>query len=436
MLPLVAALHLQLQFQLQVVDAAPDSVPTVTLSEALRRATGLDPNYVAAVGQVDNAAWARRSAFSVFVLPSMTLSTDFAWPNPQSVNFVTFQKVPRQVTAQLTARYDLFTGGQKLAELSRSGAALEGAHAGELQARFASALLTESDYNAVLADRELARVARDRVRRAEEQLAVARARVKTGAAVQTDSLQLRLELTQARVALLQQESALRVSRLELGRRIGAAGAVDAASLDSVPLPDLPLTLADAVTEAADQGPRYRQVAASERAAAASYRAQLGAYLPRATVSWNNTRYDNSFFPGLKRFEGLTLSVSFPLWDNAHREIALSQARVNRDVVRAIRDDMQRAVQHDVTAAYDGYVTSKASTDLAIDGLAVARENFRVQQSRYGAGATTILDLLEAEVSLSAAEAQLVQSRYSSRLALAGLEAILGRRLFTTNQEHP
>jgi len=98
--------------------------------------------------------------------------------------------------------------------------------------------------------------------------------------------------------------------------------------------------------------------------------------------------------------------------------------------------MQRAVQHDVTAAYDGYVTSKASTDLASDGLAVARENFRVQQSRYGAGATTILDLLEAEVSLSAAEAQLVQSRYSSRLALAGLEAILGRRLFTTNQEHP
>jgi len=131
-----------------------------------------------------------------------------------------------------------------------------------------------------------------------------------------------------------------------------------------------------------------------------------------------------------------LSLSFRLCANAHRAIALSQARVNRDVARAIRDDMQRAVQHDVTAAYDGYVTSKASTDLAIDGLAVARENFRVQQSRYGAGATTILDLLEAEVSLSAAEAQLVQSRYSSRLALAGLEAILGRRLFTTNQEHP
>src|SRR5207253_9568560 len=258
----------------------------------LRRATGLDPNYVAAVGQVDNAAWARRSAFSVFVLPSMTLSTDFAWPNPQSVNFVTFQKVPRQVTAQLTARYDLFLGGQKLAELSRSGAALEGAHAGELAARFAAALLTESDYYAVLASQELQRVARERVRRAEEQLAVARARVATGAAVQTDSLQLRLELTQARVGLLEQESALRLGRLELGRRVGVAGPVEAAPLDSAPAPELPLALADAITEAATQGPRYRQAAATERAAAAALRARLGTYLPRATVSWSRIGFDN------------------------------------------------------------------------------------------------------------------------------------------------
>src|SRR6266480_5221433 len=233
---------LALLLALQAASPATDSLPRVTLREALQRAVQLDPNYVAALGQVDNAVWARRSAFSVFILPSVTLSTDATRYSPPFFNFGTLSLQKYSVQAAVTARYDLFTGGQKLAELSRSAAALEGAHAGELQARFASALLTESDYNAVLADRELARVARDRARRAEEQLAVARARVKTGAAVQTDSLQLRLELTQARVALLQQESALRVSRLELGRRIGAAGAADAASLDSVPLPDLPLTL--------------------------------------------------------------------------------------------------------------------------------------------------------------------------------------------------
>ncbi|MBI1967321.1 MAG: TolC family protein [Gemmatimonadetes bacterium] len=410
--------------------AVPDSLPRVTLAEALERSARLDPNYVRAIGQVDNAVWARRAAFAVFILPSVTLSTDATYSNPPGFNFVTFAREANAVTAQVTARYDLFTGGQKLAELSRSGAALEGAHAGELAARFATALFTESDYYAVLAGQELARVARERVRRAEEQLAVARARVLSGAAVQTDSLQLRLELTRARVALLERESALRLARLQLGRRVGAAGPVDAAPLDTAAAPELPVTLGDAIAQAAEQGPQYRVARANERAARAAFRARWGDYLPRATLSGTALAFDNRFFPTLIDRTSLTLTVSVPLWDDARREIALTQARVSRDVARAVRQDMDRAVQHDVTGAYDGYLTARASAALATDGVAVGRENFRVQQSRYSAGATTILDLLEAQVGLSEAEAQLVQARYAARLALAGLESILGRRLFT------
>ncbi len=431
MLVLLAALQLQAAGAVPAPDAPSDSLPTVTLAEALRRATGLDPNYVAAIGLVDNAVWARRSAFSVFILPSVTVSADIARLNPPSFNFVTVppSALRTQVIAQLTASYDLFTGGQKLAELSRSGAALEGAHAGELAARFAAALLTESDYYAVLAGGELARVARERVQRAEQQLAVARARVVSGAAVQTDSLQLRLELTQARVGQLVRESVLRIARLELGRRVGAAGPVDAAPLDTTPAPELPLTLADAITQAATQGPQYRVAQANERAAAAAFRGQLGTYLPRATLTFNALAFDTLFYPSAFKRTTFTLGVSFPIWDNAQREIALSQARVNRDVARAIRQDMDRAVQRDVTAAYDGYTTARASTELAGEGRRVARENFRVQQTRYRTGATTILDLLKAQSDFDDAEAALVQARYATRLALAGLETILGRRLY-------
>jgi len=413
--------------------AAPDqvdSLPRVTLAEALQRAARLDPNYVAAVGQVDNAVWARRSAFAVFVLPSVTLTADATRTNPAGFNFVTFTPEANAVTAQVTARYDLFMGGQKLAELSRSGAILEGAHAAELRQRFATALFTEADYYAVLEGQELARVARERTRRAQEQLGVARARVVSGASVQTDSLQLRLELTRARVNLLDRESTLRLARLELGRRVGAAGPVDAAPLDSLSMPDLPLSLADAISEAAEQGPQYRIARANERAARAAYRGRLGDYLPHATLSANALGFDNRFFPEFYKRTSFTLTVSFPLWDNGRRELALSQARVNRDVFRAIRQDMDRAVQLDVAAAYDGYVTARATTDLAAQGLVVARENYRVQQSRYSAGATDITELLRAQEGLNVAEVDLAQARYVTRLALAGLETILGRRLFT------
>ncbi|HYT04236.1 MAG TPA: TolC family protein [Gemmatimonadales bacterium] len=420
-----------LQLQAAPVPSIPDdSLPTVTLAEALRRATGLDPNYVAALGQVDNAEWARRSAFAVFILPSITLSAADSRLNPPGFNFITGSGLlGKQVTAQLNARYDLFLGGQKLAELSRSGAALEAAHAGELVARFAAAQLTESEYYAVLADAELLRVARERLQRAEQQLAVARARVVSGAAVQTDSLQLRLELTQARVGQLLQESALRIARLELGRRVGAAGPVEAAPLDTTPAPDLPITLADAINEGATQGPQYRVARANERAAGAAFRARLGDYLPHATLSLNALAFDSVFYPTFFKQTTLTLGVSFPLWDNGQRELALSRARATRDVARAIRQDKDKAVQRDVTAAYDGYVTARAAGQQAAEGLLVARENYRVQQARYRTGATTILDLLKAQSDLDDAAAVLVQARYATRLALAGLETILGRRLF-------
>jgi outer membrane protein TolC len=407
--------------------AAPDSLPRVTLAQALQQAARLDPNYVAALGQVDNAVWARRNAFAVFILPSVTLALNGQRSNPPGFSAV---PIPEVWFGQISARYDFFTGGQKFAELSRSSAALEGAHAGELAQRFATALLTESDYYGVLASVELDRVAKERLRRAREQLAVARARVTSGAAVSTDSLNLRLELTRAQVAALDQTSALRLSRLELGRRVGAEGPVDAVPLDTAQTPELPVTLADAITQAAQQGPQYRIAAANERAARASYRAQLGTYLPRASLTFNANAFDTEFFPSAFKQTNWGITVSLPLWDNGQRELTLSRARVSRDVARAVREDMDRAVQHDVTAAYDTYVTARATKALATEGLAIARESFRVQQSRYSSGATTILDLLDAQVNLSQAEAELVQARYGTRLALAGLEAILGRRLFT------
>jgi len=429
------ALLLALQGAVSPAQVLTDSLPQVTLRDALQRAAQLDPNYVSALGQVDNAAWARRNAFAVFILPSVTMNVNQQHTDPAGFFFTdSLLRLKTTWSAQLSVRYDLFTGGQKFAELARSGAALEGAHADELRQRFATAVLTESDYYAVLQNAELDRVARDRLRRARQQLGVARARVSSGAAVSTDSLNLRLEMTRAQVGQLNQESALRIARLELGRRVGAVGPVDAAPLDTAPAPELPVSLADAITDAARQGPDYRVAAANERAASAAYRAELGNYLPHATLTYTKLSLGTKFYPNdLFKQTNLTLGFSFPIWNNGQRELALSRAHVNKEVAQARRRDMDRAVQHDVTAAYDAYVTARASADLAAQGLAVARESFRVQQTRYSSGATTILDLLDAEVNLSQAEADLVQARYGTRLALAGLESILGRRLFTDKE---
>ncbi len=421
---------LGLLFALQAAAPGPASPPTrVTLAQAIARSTRLDPDYVRALGQVDNAEWGRRAALAVFILPSLTASIDATKYSTEFFNIGTGRNQAEAVNATVSASYDLFSL-RKFTDLGRTRAELEGAQATELEQRFRTALLTESDYYAVLQNQELARVATDRTRRAEEGLGIARARVVAGAAVQSDSLQLVLELTQARTDQIRRGAALTVSRLQLGRRIGEPGPVDAEPVDTSEAPVLPIGLDEAVQRALGQGPQYRAARASERAASAFLRGERGRYLPVVTLSGTHLRFDDSFFPSARNVSALALTVTLPIWDDGRRELAISQARVNRDVARAIRDDLERAARADVTEAVEAYVTARATTTLSATGVLVARENYRVQESRYRAGSTTILDVLDAQLRLTQSEADLVQSRYAARLALAGLEAILGQRLFT------
>lgn len=424
-LPLLAALQIA-----AAQDTTRDTMPIVTLADALQKAARLDPSYVSAAGQVSNAEWTRAAAFAVFIVPSVTVAANKTHYWPPFFNFATFTPVPNTYAATIDLHLDVFTGGQKLAGLTSSGAGLESAHAGELQARLTTAMNTESDFYSVLAQRALERVAEDQQRRAEQQFTVARARVTSGAAVQTDSLQLLLELAQARVTLLQQQSALRAAQMQLGRRIGLAGPADAAPVldDSTTMRVLPFTVSDAVARALAQGPAWRIARANERAASAEVWARRGDYLPHVSLDFSGGAFDTKFYPKLIKRSSLSLTVSFPLWDNGQREIRLSQARVNRDVARAIRSDLERSVWHDVTVAYDAYETSRATVALEQSAVLVARENNRVQETRYRAGATTILDLLQAQNRLVSAEADLVQALYTTRRARAGLEVILGERI--------
>lgn len=412
-----------------------DSIPRITLSEALRRSTRFDPDYVRALGQIENAEWGRRAAMLAFFVPSVQLGLD---ETKYSQNFFNpadpANPTSTLVVGRASATYEVFSL-RKFSEVSRTKAELSSAEAGELEQRFQAALETESSYYDVLVNEELSRVAQERGARAREALGVARARVVSGAAVQTDSLQLVLELIRAQVDSLRQHNALRTAQLELGRRVGASGPMNAMPSDTLPPAKLPLSLAEALRVGLNQGPQYQAARANERSADAALRAQRGDYLPTFSIGGVHQRYDTQIFPGAANITSVTFSVSYPLWNNGQREIEATRARVNRDVARTIREDMERVVRRDVTASYDTYETAAAAVDLALVAVTVARQTYRMQELRYRAGASTIIDLLDAQVSLAEAEAGLVRARNEARLALARLEAILGRRLFT-NKDTP
>jgi outer membrane protein TolC len=405
-----------------------DTVPVVTLTEARRRAALVNPDAVTARSRVEAAVWQRRSAVTSLLSPNVTAATTYTHFSEPFFNFGTGAISPNSTSATLDARYTLLGTG-KFGDLKSARASVESAEATETVARFRTSLATDEAYFSVLANRELSRVATDRLTRAAEQLGIARVRVVAGEAIASDSLQLLLEVSRARLAILSRDSALETSRLRLGRLIGLDGAAEAAPIDTAKPPPLPMTREAAIAELRRRGPEVEASRADEKSASAVLSAQRERYFPEITFGATKGAYDSQFFPSALKRSQYAIAVSVPIWNGGTRELAVARARADRDIARATRVDLERAAGELMAQAYHGYITSRAGIDLALVGVAAATENYRVQRARYREGATTILDLLEAQVSLSEAEASLIQARYSTRLALAKIEALLGRRIF-------
>jgi outer membrane protein TolC len=412
-----------------------DGAPVVSLAEARRRAASVDPNAVAARGRLETAAWRRRAALADVVAPNLNGAIGYTHFSEPFFNFGTGTISPNATSATVEARYTLLGAG-KFGELRSSRAFVESAEANETAVRFRTALDVDGAYFAVLADRELSRVAADRLRRAEEQFGIARVRVLAGEAISSDSLQLLLEVNRARLAILSRDSALVTSRLRLGRRIGLPGPADAAPIDTIVPPALPMTQEQAIAEARERGPDVEAARADERGASAIVSGERERYFPEITVAAMTGAYDAELFPSATKRSQIAVNVALPIWNGGKRELAVARARADRNLARAVRADTERGAAEVMAQAYHGYLTSRAGIELALVGVAVSNENYRVQRARYREGATTILDLMEAQVALSESEATLVQARYSTRLALAQIEALLGRRIFAVPSTNP
>jgi hypothetical protein len=316
------------------------------------------------------------------VAPRLAGSLSYVRFSDPFFNFGTGSISPNAAAASLEASY-VVIGAGKLGALKSSRASLESAEASETATRFQSALLTDAAFFAVLAQRELARVAADRVRRAEEQLMVARVRVVAGEAIQSDSLQLVLELNRARFALLQRDSAVMVSRFQLGAGsdcpVRRRGAIDT----SMP-PELPFTEAQAVSGCVSGVPTSRLLGRTS-----------GAPSPYWALSASGTSRRSRF----RRRPGRMTVNSFHRHcaDRNHpdlgvyvlgrwtAQLAVARLQSDRNVARARRDELRSSGARCWGLSR---IWNSASGIGSGVGVTAAAGTYQVQRARYG-GNTTI-----------------------------------------------
>jgi outer membrane protein len=411
-------------------------VQSVTLADAIRLSERVQPDMVRAEAAVRSAGAHRRNAWGAY-LPSISASSaasDFFSEGTSRIDPVTGQltggnTTNRSISTSLSASLDLFTGFRRGAEMRAARASDDAAQASFVDARFQQALTTTNQFLDALAAAQLLRVRETSVQRAEQQLKVSVAKLRTGSATRSDSLRSLVTLGSARLDQITTATQLATAEANLARLIGQTGRVRALD-DSAFYRIVPILDTQALRmEAESKSPQVQSAAASAAAARATVRASRAAYWPTlalsANTSWNGSRINDYTLLNQRQ---LSLSLRWNLFDRFDRELTITQREADLDVAEATAADTKRAVAADLTMRLAELDAARERIDITQTSVVAAGEDLRVQQERYRLGVSTIVDLLTSQEALNQAEVDVVNARFDYLRAKAQLEALIGRKL--------
>jgi outer membrane protein len=403
----------------------------VTLDEALQRAVRRSPQLAQSAQQVENAYQSRRTTIGTFI-PNLSSSSSMSVRSSErfdpTINDIVSGS-SNSYSAGLSASYDIFRGGARFADYSRTAKDIAAAEARQDNQRFNVELQTKQLFFAALEQGELLEVARARIAQARQSLDLAKERFRLQEATRSDTLRARLDLVNSRQAFLTAEANTRAARFSLGRQIGLAEPVIPVAPADLEPRALPVTEEQIIQIAEAGSPSVIAAEAAMGAADASVRSAKSAWLPtvRASSSYNWSNQQASFAGGRTSWSA-SFSMSYPLFNGFNRESSIVRAEQVARVTRLQDEDARLASRQSADAALRGLETAQRAIAIAQEAVVVAEEDLRITRERYRLSVAIILDVVTSQISLDQARTTLVTSRYSYLIARAQLEAILGRAL--------
>jgi outer membrane protein len=414
--------------------ASADSVARpISLTDAVRLAQRNSPTTVQATGATRSNSASVRTAYLSFI-PSLSFSSGAQKNNGDRFdtqgNLVPFTGAEWSYSSGLRMNLELFDGGNRLYRLRSAKASVDASEANETLQEYNVALNVKQQYYAVLAARESEAAAKSQLDQASEQLKTATARVAAGAATKSDSLRAVILVGNAQLQLIQARNALNIANASLTRLVATPFVVTATPDDSTEAIAIE-TDSTTIASLALRGPAVLQSEAAYIAARANVRGALTPYMPTVAMTFNRggNGLDSRFGWGDNRYaysQTMSLSMNFPFFNQGAREEQIVRQRVAAENAEAQLRDTKLAAQQLLTQFMSSFRSAEQRVQIQLASVAAAEEDLRVQQRRYSLGASTFLDVLSSQVTLSQARAALIQARFDARVAKAQIETLTGK----------
>jgi outer membrane protein TolC len=260
----------------------------------------------------------------------------------------------------------------------------------------------------------------------------ARQRLEGGLGSRLNLLRAQQELSSDEVRVEDARLAIRRAQEALGVLLAADGPMDAAGEPPLDIPP-ELTVASgsaAQSPTADswllQRPDVRLVAARQSAAERVLRDSWRDHLPSLTGLFDPQAINPSglFQPG--RTWSARVVFAVPLFDSGQRRGLASERRSQLDLVRAERASLERQARSEVRAAWEAVRSTERAVASARVAAEQAGEVVRITDIAFRAGATTNIELIDAQRQARDAETDAAIAEDAARRARLELMVAVGQ----------
>lgn len=474
--------------------AAQQGPTTLTLEEALRLARDHSPAYLSASNDRGPADWQLREAYSAFLPTATANSSfSWVEGGAQrfgTVDLGTSGTDWYQSYYNVSVNWQL--DGNALFGIPAARARQRAVDAGVAAAAFDLESTVTLHYLGVLRARDGVAVAERQLEHARSSFQIVRTRVESGAAAGTDGKQAEVDLGRAEVALIHAGRTYREAVALLAEAVGVSLAEGTEFASAFTVFEPGWDRDELLVMALAANPSLRAREAEEGAARATARQAGSRYFPtfslgtrfqgttqqatnRAFVEgqaedfWNrqrsNCEFTNALIRGVPTLGGetddcgkylftderraaaladnsvfpfdftrlplaLTFQVSIPVFTGFSRQRELAQASAAAEDARQARRAEELRLRTAVTQAFDNLDAAYRVVRLEERNRALSEEHLRMQQRRYALGATSILELADAQARMATAEQAYLNARYDFHWNVIRLEAAVGRSLRT------
>ncbi len=409
-------------FLLAVLLLAAGGAAAQTSVDDYRRAV-VDYSWELKMARADREAAAelRGKAFTGY-LPQLSAAGDFAWQfrHTAGVKPWTFALQPRVVQT-------LYGGGAVRATYREASLAADIAVCREAFALLDVRYAADYAYWNLSADLQYLDAMQRYVAIIRSLQQMVAERFREGYIAKGDLLMIDARLSEAEYELLSVERNCLVARHNFNVLRGTAVSEEVVLaqtiLDSIPLPQRVR-----FEEALARRPDYTAAELSVERAEAAVGTAAAAYNPRIDVGVGGLWQPQSpNLTGRTRIDGsLFVSLSVPIFHFGERRRAVGAARAAYDRSEWSAASLHDAILREEINGWTAVVESRAQVDASEESLRIAGENLDISTYSYNEGLTTILDVLQAQLSWIQLYTNSIKARYNYAVAVSAYGRITAR----------